>query len=253
MAALCLALLAVAGCTHRKLARSGPVALYAVAKHDLDEYNYTAAIKAYERLTAVYPFSAQARQAQLDLIYAYYRAGETDSAIDAAKTFIRQNPAHPRVDYAYYMMGLVYFPKRANPIEGFFGADLAKRPPIDVRKSFAAFRTVVERFPHSAYAADARLRMVYLRDRLAAYNVDVARYYLERGAYVAAARRAKLVIENYQGAPATRDALAIMIVSYDRLGMKTLAAEARRVYAANFQGEVAQVAAAEQRHWWHFW
>ncbi|MGH7058260.1 MAG: outer membrane protein assembly factor BamD, partial [Acetobacteraceae bacterium] len=96
-------------------------------------------------------------------------------------------------------------------------------------------------------------RMVYLRDRLASYDVDIARYYLKRGAYVGAVRRAKLVIENYEGAPSTRDALAIMIVSYDRLGMKTLAEQARRVYAANFKGQVAQVAAATQRHWWHFW
>lgn len=233
--------------------RTGPAVLYQRAKHDLDTYNFNAAIKQYERLTADYPFSEQAKQAQLDLIYAYYRAGETDSAMDAAKTFIRQNPTHPRVDYAYYMEGMVNFPKTPNALEKLFRVDLAKRPPITVNKAFAAFRTVVVQFPHSRYASDARQRMIYLRDRLALYNVDVARYYLERGAYVAAARRAKLVIENYEGAPTTRDALAIMIVSYDRLGLKTLAAEARRVYAANFHGDVAQVAAATRRHWWHLW
>lgn len=252
-AALCAAVFALAGCSHRKLVQNGPVALYKQAKHDLNDYNYSGAIKLYEQLTAVYPFSAQAHQAQLDLIYAYYRAGETDSATDAIKTFIQQNPANPHVDYAYYMKGLVYFPKNANPIERLFGAQLSKRPPHNITKSFDAFRTVVTQYPHSAYAFDAHQRMIYLRDRLASYNAYVARYYLKRGAYVAAVRRTDLVLEDYQGAPATKDALAIMIIAYERLGLTPLAAEARRVYAANFHGEVAQVAAATRRHWWHFW
>jgi outer membrane protein assembly factor BamD len=253
LAALCLGALALTGCTHRKLQQSSPQALYERAKHDLDTYNYNAAIKTYEQLTAVYPFAAQAHQAQLDLIYAYYRAGETDSAIDACNTFIRENPTHPRIDYAYYMKGLVNFEKQPNAVERLFHVDLSKRPPTTARKSFAAFRTVVQEFPKSAYAHDARQRMIYLRDRLAAHDVDIARYYLKRGAYVGAVRRAKLVVEDYEGAPATKEALAIMIISYDRLGMKALAAQARRVYAANFTGQVEQVAAVTQQHWWHFW
>jgi outer membrane protein assembly factor BamD len=253
LAAILVSALALAGCTHRKAMRLSPAVLYQKAKHDLADYNYNAAIKEYEQLTADFPFSEQAKQAQLDLIYAYYRAGETDSAIDAAHTFIRENPTHPRVDYAYYMEGLVEFPKKPNALEKLFRVDLSKRPPITVRKSFAAFRTVVLQFPHSRYAADAYRRMVYLRDRLASYNVAVARYYMKRGAYVAAARRAKLVIEDYAGAPATRSALAIMILSYERLGLKSLAAQARRVYAANFRGNVAEVAAVTQRPWWHLW
>ncbi len=253
IAALCVSAIALTGCTHRKLQQSSPQALYQKAKHDLDDYNYNAAIKEFEQLTAVYPFTEQAHQAQLDLIYAYYRAGETDSAIDACKTFIRENPTHPRVDYAYYMEGLVNFEKQPNAVERLFHVDLSKRPPTTAKKSFAAFRTVVEQYPKSAYAWDARQRMIYLRDRLATYDVDVARYYLQRGAFVAAVRRSKLVIDNYEGAPATREALAIMIISYERLGMKTLAAQARRVYAANFTGQVAQVAAATVRPWWHLW
>jgi outer membrane protein assembly factor BamD len=253
VAALCIGAFALTGCAHRKPQQSGPQKLYQDAKHDLDDYNYNGAIKTYEQLTAVYPFTDQARQAQLDLIYAYYRAGETDSAIDACDTFIRENPTHPRVDYAYYMKGLVNFEKQPNAVERFFHVDLSKRPPTTANKSFAAFRTVVQQYPKSAYAYDARQRMIYLRDRLASYDVDIARYYLKRGAYIGSARRAKLVIDNYEGAPATRDALAIMIVSYDRLGMKALADEARRVYAANFTGQVAQVAAVTQRHWWQLW
>ena len=226
--------------------------LYQKAKKDLDDFNYNAAIKTYEQLTAVYPFADQAHQAQLDLIYAYYRANETDSATDACETFIRENPTHPRVDYAYYMEGMVNFEKQPNAIERLFHVDLSKRPPTTANKSFAAFRTVVQEYPKSAYAPDARQRMIYLRDRLASYDVDIARYYLKRGAYIGAIRRAKLVIDNYEGAPATRDALAIMIVSYDRLGMTALADESRKVFAANFTGQVSQVAAATKRHWWQF-
>jgi outer membrane protein assembly factor BamD len=253
IAALCISALALTGCAHHKQPQSSPQVLYQRAKHDLDTYNYNAAIKTYEQLTAIFPFTDQAHQAQLDLIYAYYRAGETDSAIDACDTFIRENPTHPRVDYAYYMEGLVNFPKQPNGIERLFRVDLSKRPPTTANKSFAAFRTVVQEYPKSAYAYDARQRMVYLRNRLAAYDVEIASYYLKRGAYIGAARRAKLVIENYEGSPATRDALAIMIVSYDRLGMKALAEEARKVYAANFTGQVSQVAAVTQRHWWQPW
>jgi outer membrane protein assembly factor BamD len=251
--ALCTSALVLTGCAHRKHEQSSPQVLYQKATHDMDEYNFNGAIKTFEQLTAIFPFTDQAHQAQLDLIYAYYRAGETDSAIDACETFIRENPTHPRVDYAYYMEGLVNFEKQPNPIEKLFHVDLSQRPPTTANKSFAAFRTVVTEYPKSAYAYDARQRMVYLRDRLAEYDVEVARYYLKRGAYVGAVRRAKLVIDNYEGAPATRDALAIMIVAYDRLGMKALADDSRKVYAANYTGRVTQVAAAVQRHWWHLW
>jgi outer membrane protein assembly factor BamD len=250
IAALCIGALALTGCAHRKPPQSSPQVLYQRAKKDLNDFNYSAAIKTYQQLTALYPFTDQAHQAQLDLIYAYYRSGETDSATDACETFIRENPTHPRVDYAYYMEGMVSFEKQPNAIERLFHVDLSKRPPTTANKSFAAFRTVVQEYPKSAYAYDARQRMIYLRDRLAAYDVDVARYYLKRGAFVGAARRAKLVIDNYEGSPATRDALAIMSVSYDRLGMKVLADEARKVYAANFTGQITQVATASKRHWW---
>jgi outer membrane protein assembly factor BamD len=252
IAAVCIGALALTGCAHHKQPQSSPQVLYQRAKKDLDDYNYNAAIKTYQQLTAIYPFTDQAHQAQLDLIYAYYRAGETDSATDACETFIRENPTHPRVDYAYYMEGMVNFEKQPNAIEHLFHVDLSKRPPTTANKSFAAFRTVVQEYPKSAYAYDARQRMIYLRDRLASYDVDIARYYLKRGAFIGAVRRSKLVVDNYEGAPATREALAIMIVSYDRLGMTALADEARKVYAGNFTGKVSEVAAATRRHWWQF-
>jgi len=254
--AVLVALLALSsGCAHknRQLQQSSPEVLYKKAKKSLDSYDYNAAIKGYEQLTARFPFTDQARQARLDLIYAYYRGGEKESATDAADTFIRENPTHPRVDYAWYVKGLVDFERTPNAIEKLFRVDLSQRPPSTARKSFAAFRTVVEQYPKSAYAHDSMQRMVYLRNRLADYEVHVARYYLKRGAYVAAVQRAKNCVEQYDGAPSIHDALAIMIQGYDRLNLQPLADKAKQVYRDNYTGEVRDAKADIKRHWWDVW
>jgi outer membrane protein assembly factor BamD len=254
--ALCIVLLAVSGCrTHRERdeKKVTPDILYKKAHKSLESSDYNSAIKSYEQLTARFPFTDEARQARLDLIYAYYRAGEKESATDAAETFIRENPTHPRVDYAWYVKGLVDFERSPNAIERLFRADLTQRPPSTARKAFAAFKTVVEQYPKSEYAHDSLQRMIYLRNRLASYEVHVARYYFKRGAYVAAAQRAKGAIEQYDGAPAIREALEIMINSYDRLNLQPLAADARQVYAANYSAEVRTSVAQVKKSWWRIW
>jgi outer membrane protein assembly factor BamD len=256
MVALCIVLLAVSGCrTHREQQEKKvtPEALYKKAHKSLDSYDFNGAIKSYEQLTARFPFTDEARQARLDLIYAYYRAGEGESATDAADTFIRENPTHPRVDYAWYLKGLVDFERSPNAIEHLFRADLTKRPPSTARKAFAAFKTVVEQYPKSEYAHDSLQRMVYLRNRLASYEVHVARYYFKRGAYIAAAQRAKGAIEQYDGAPAVREALEILIESYDRLNLQPLAAQTRQVYEANYSGDVRTSEAEVKKPWWRIW
>jgi outer membrane protein assembly factor BamD len=256
LVALCIVLLAVSGCrSHREKQEKKvtPEALYKKAHKALDNYDFNGAIKSYEQLTARFPFTDEARQARLDLIYAYYRAGEGESATDAAETFIRENPTHPRVDYAWYVKGLVDFEHQPNAIERLFRADLTKRPPSTARKAFAAFKTVVEQYPKSEYAHDSLQRMIYLRDRLASYEVHVARFYFTRGAYIAAAQRAKGAIEQYDGAPAVREALEIMIESYDRLNLQALAAQTREVYAANYSGDVRTSQADVKKAWWRFW
>jgi outer membrane protein assembly factor BamD len=258
LVALCVVLLAVSvsGCrTHRlkEEKKVTPEALYKKAHKSLDSYDFNTAIKTYEQLTARFPFTDEARQARLDLIYAYYRAGEGESATDAADSFIRENPTHPRVDYAYYMKGLVDFEHTPNAIESLFHADLTKRPPSTARKSFAAFKTVVEQYPKSEYAHDALQRMVYLRDRLASYEVHVAQYYFKRGAYIASAQRAKNAIEEYDGSPAVKDAMTILIQSYDRLNLQPLATQTREVYAANYSAKVAVSQADVKKSWWRFW
>jgi outer membrane protein assembly factor BamD len=257
LVALFIALLAVSGChtnpNRKQEKKVTPEALYKKAHKSLDNYDFNGAIKSYEQLTARFPFTDEARQARLDLIYAYYRAGEKESAIDAAETFIRENPTHPRVDYAWYMKGLVDFERTPNAIERLFHADLTKRPPSDARKSFAAFKTVVEQYPKSEYAHDALQRMTYLRDRLASYEVHVAQFYFKRGAYVAAGQRAKGCVEQYDGAPAVKDALDILIQSYDRLNLQPLAEQTRQVYAANYSAKVTVSQADVKKSWWRFW
>jgi len=149
--------------------------------------------------------------------------------------------------------GLVDFERTPNVLEHLFRVDLAERPPTTARKAFASFRTVVERYPKSEYAHDARQRMIYLRNRLAEYEVHIAKYYLKRGAYLAAAQRAKGAIEQYDGAPAIRSALEILIAAYDRLDLKDLAAQSRQVYEANYGSQVEHLQAAVRKPWWKFW
>ena len=250
LTALLLGTLLLGGCKafrHKDEAAGSAESMYTRATKLLHDGSYQAAIKTFEALTARYPFSDPARQSRLDLIYAYYRQREKDSAIDAADTFIRENPTHPRIDYAYYMKGLVYFERAPNFLERRFNVDLAERPPQDARKSFDAFLRVVTQYASSEYAADARQRMVYLRNRLAEYEMHVARYYLRRGAYVAALDRARSVVETYDGAPATRSALELTVQCYQKLGLTELAQDTAKVLAANFPNAPS---VTHKRHWW---
>lgn len=245
----------LAGCKSRDGAEgpmTDPQVVYERAHLALIQADYPLAIRIYEALMARYPFAAETRQSRLDVIYAYYRAGESESAIDAADTFIRENPTHPRVDYAWYLKGLTDFERMPNFLERWFRVDLDKRPPSNARRSFAAFQVVVEQFPNSDYAHDARRRMVYLRNRLADYEIAVARYYIKRGAFVAAAQRAKVAIQDYDGSPAVREALEILIYCYEKMDLPELAAQARTMYRANYEGEAGEFR-EDKKRWWKPW
>jgi outer membrane protein assembly factor BamD len=207
---------------------------YEQAQTSIQNGNYRRGIQVLEIIQARYPFSDIARQVQLDLMYAYYKSGAPELAIEAADTFIRENPIHPRVDYALYIKGLAYFNDEPALLERWFRKDTNKRPPKDIDQSYQAFRRLVERYPASEYAPDARQRIIYLKNRLAAYENWVADYYLRRGAYVAAANRAKNALETYNGADSNADSLRIMITAYEEMGMNDLAADARRVLELNF-------------------
>ena len=196
--------------------------------------NYQRGVQILEAIQARYPFSDVARQVQLDLMYAYYKSGAPELAIEAADTFMRENPIHPRVDYALDIKGLAYFSDEPGILERWFRKDTTKRPPKDVEQSYQAFRRLVERYPASEYAPDAQQRIVFLKNRLAAYENWVADYYLRRGAYVAAANRAKNALEAYNGADSNEESLRIMISAYEELGLNDLAADAQRVLELNF-------------------
>ena len=243
-----MALLATGCRSHRNDAKSGPETIYARAQKAMKNSSYGEAIKQLEALQSRFPFSEPARQAQIDLIYAYYKNREVDPAIDAADTFIRENPTNPRVDYAYYMKGLVYFERQANFLERWFNVDLSRRPPINAKKSFEAFDDLVKKYPHSEYVGDARQRMIFLRNRLADFELYVAKYYMRRGAYVGALNRAKFCIENYDGAPAVKGSMRVLVQAYQKLGMTDLAQSAARVYADNYPGSANDV--EKKKSWW---
>ena len=212
----------------------GPEALYERGLDSMGSGNFPTALAYFQALEASYPFSNVTRQAQLDIIYAYYRNREPESAIDAADEFERENPTHPRVDYCIYMKGLAYFDQEPGVIERIFRVDMTERPPRDTMQAFSVFQELLRRFPNSQYAADSRERMIYLRNRLALYENHVAGYYMERGAYVAAINRAKYSLEHYPGAPALEESLRIMVDAYEQLGMRDLASDARRVLDENY-------------------
>ena len=199
--------------------------------------NYTRALQIFEAIQARYPFSDLSRQIQLEMMYAYYKAHRKEEAVEMADTFMRENPIHPRIDYALYIKGLAYFERDAGFLERKFNRDISARPPKDVEQSYAAFRRLVERYPGSDYAEDAQQRMVFLKNRLSAYENHVADYYLRRGAYVAALNRAQRALEDYNGVANNERSLQIMAEAYDELGMADMAADTRRVLANNYPDE----------------
>lgn len=199
--------------------------------------NYRKAISIFEQLQARFPFSDFATQIQLELAYSYYMEHRVEQAIDAADTFIRENPTHARIDYAIYIKALAHFEREQGMMERLFRKDIDKRPPRDGELAFSLFGRLVERYPASPYAADAQQRMIYLKNRLAAYENVVARFYLERDAYIAALNRAKTALELYHGANSGAESLQIMIEAYEGLGMAKLAEDTRRILAKNFSDD----------------
>ncbi len=219
--------------------------------------NYEKAVKTFETLQARYPYGRYAQQAQLEIAYAYYKQKEPESAIAAADRFIKQYPNNPHVDYAYYLKGLINFNEDLGLLGGVVKQDLSERDPNAAREAFATFKELVTRFPGSLYAPDSRLRMQYLINALARYEIHVANYYLRRGAYVAAANRAKDVLTDYPQTPATRDALRVMVQAYDAMGMKDLRDDAQRVLDINIAKDgavaTAKLQSRNEKPWWQFW
>jgi len=227
----------LSGCGNRRndvVEDFGAEGFYDRGKNAMEAGNFQGAAQYFLQLESRYPFAPETRQAELDLIYVYYRGKQPEAAVDAAEQFERENPTHQRVDYALYMKGLTYFDQAPNVLERIFRVDLSERPPKDTLLAFSTFQELIRRFPDSRYAPDARQRMIFLRNRLARYENNVAQYYLDRGAYVAAVNRAKYAIEHYSGAPELEHTLELMVTAYQRLGMEDLANDAERVRSQTF-------------------
>ena len=234
LACLPLALFACAGNDEQQSEVQNIAEAYENAKSSIQNGNYRRGIQIFEAIQARFPFSELARTIQLELMHAYYRSGRKEEAIEAADTFMRENPIHPHVDYALYIRGLAYYEETPGLLERMFNKDVSKRPPKDVELAYSSLRQLVERFPTSQYAPDAEKRLIAIKNRLSDYENHVASYYLRRGAYVAALNRAKAALEQYNGAVGNARSLRIMAAAYDELGMSELAADARRVLATNF-------------------
>lgn len=209
-------------------------ALYEEAQRSLGSGNYADSIVRLERLEARFPFGAFAEQAQLELIFAHHMVGEHDSALAAADRFIRLHPQHPKVDYAYYMRGLSSLAQDRGIFRRFLGTDISRRDITNIKQAFVYFNELATEFPGSSYAPDARQRMIYIRNVLAAHELNVATYYLGRRAFVAAANRARYVIENFSQTTAAADALAVLIEANWQLGLDDAAHDALEVLALNF-------------------
>ena len=226
--------------------------VYAQAMEQMSNANYTGAIKLFETLQSRFPYGRYAQQAQMEIAYAYYKQNEPESALSAVERFIKQYPNSSHVDYAYYLKGLVNFDDDLGLFGEGYQPDVSERNPKAPREAFDAFKDLVTRFPNSKYAADSKLRMQYLINALARHETQIASYYLRRGAYVAAVNRANGVLIEFPQAPATREALQIMVQAYDAMGLKDLRDDSQRVLDKNLVKDGVKPV-VDQRPWWKFW
>ena len=232
--------LTFAGCSSsdetskKAMANMGATQLYERAKTSMEAGNFSSAAETLSTLDARFPFGPLSHQVQLDLIYSYYKSGRPEEALATIDRFIRLNPNHSDVDYAMYMRGLTNMEADANLFQELMNIDRTDRDPSKSRQAFTDFRRLLQEFPDSKYAADARKRMVFIKNRLASYEIAIARFYMRRQAYVAAANRGKYVIEHYPDTEQVQAALEIMVESYDQLGLSELKSNAMKTLKLNF-------------------
>lgn len=230
--------------------------LYSEATEKLNDADFTKCGKYFEKLEARFPFGPYSQQAQINAAYCYWKAQEHTQALVAIDRFIKLHQGSPNLDYAYYLKGLISFNDDLGWMGKFTGQDLSERDPKAAKEAFEAFKVVVERFPDSKYAPDSLDRMRYIVNSLAEADVLVARYYYQRGAYLASANRAQLVIRDYDRAPAVEEALYLLVKSYEKLGMTDLSNDAARVFKLNFpdsQMITTGQRIQKERRWWQIW
>jgi outer membrane protein assembly factor BamD len=230
--------------------------LYSEATDKLNDADFARCGKYFDKLEARFPFGPYSQQAQINAAYCYWKAQEQAQALVAIDRFIKLHQGSPNLDYAYYLKGLITFNDDLGWLGKFTGQDLSERDPKAAKEAFESFKVVVERFPNSKYAPDALDRMRYIVNSLAEADVIVARFYYQRGAFLACANRAQLVIRDYDRAPAVEEALYLLYKSYEKLGMVDLANDTARVFKLNFpdsQMLVTGQRVQKERRWWQFW
>ncbi|QTN25386.1 outer membrane protein assembly factor BamD [Rhizobacter sp. AJA081-3] len=257
-AALITLALALAGCGSAPQDESvswSPEKLYAEAKDEMAAGAYDKAAKLLERLEGRAAGTPLAQQAQIERAYVLWRSGEKAQALTVLERFIKLNPSSPGVDYALYLQGVVNFNDNLGILGNLAAQDLSERDQQASRDSYQSFKQLVDQYPRSIYAEDAQIRMNYIVNSLAAYEVHVARYYFRRGAYIAAANRAQQTVQEFQYSPSAEEALVIMVQSYDRLGLNDLRDDAQRVLAKNFPNSrfASQGLTTRERPWWQIW
>lgn len=223
--------------------------LYAAAKKSLDQKSWDQAIRVYKALQTRYPFGRYTEQSMLDLSYAYFKAHETQNALSNLNRFIRTYPTHANVDYAFYLKGLVNYEENLGFLERMMPTRVRDRDQSTARDAFIDFSELIRRYPDSRYVADARQRMVFLRNNLAAYEITVANYYMRRKAYVAAANRARFALENYPRTPENAEALVVLHQAYTELNLPELAASTMTVLELNYPDNYYVLGKKKKRSW----
>lgn len=251
--------LLIAGCsstpTEDPLSTVAVERLYADAKDDIAAGSYERAIKTLERVEGRAAGTLLSQQAQLDLAYLRYKTGERAEALATLDRFIKLNPSSPALDYALYLRGVVNFNDNLGILGSLSGQELSERDQQASKDAYQSYKQLVEQFPQSKYAPDARVRMDYIVNALALYEIHVARYYYRRGAYLAAANRAQQTLKDYPQTPATEEALYILVRSYERLELSQLRADAERVLRQNFPDSrfLNEGLHESRKAWWQFW
>jgi len=234
------AVLSLAACSsveddQRKLVENqGAGALYKEAKRSMDIGNFSAAAQILSTIDSKYPFGPLSHQVQLDLIYAYYKTGDIEQTLATIDRFVRLNPNHSDVEYALYMRGVINMEQDNNLFQELFGVDRSDRDPSKSKEAFEDFRRLIEKHPDSKYAADAKQRMLYIKNRLAKYEIEVGRFYMRREAWVAAANRGRYVLEYFPDTEQVQPALEIMVSSYNELGLDELKSNAIKTLRLNY-------------------
>jgi len=253
--ALATLLAACSSTPEDKTANWSPNKIYSEAKDEVSSGAYDKAVPLFEKLEGRAAGTPLAQQAQLEKAYAQYKGGDQAQAIATLDRFIKLHPASPAIDYALYLKGVVNFNDNLGVFSFMTLQDLSERDQKAAKESFQAFKELAARFPDSRYTPDARMRMTYIVDSLAQYEVHVARYYYQRGAYVAAANRAQMALADYHDVPALEEALFILVRSYDALGMTQLRDDAQRVMATSYPNSeyLTRGFKSKQDPWWKFW